>query len=208
MDMPSITSKQCSGKYSCGKTLPIEQFYRHPNGHYQSMCKSCQRKYKRMNTGKPQPNEHEVEFVHQCLQRGIYAVTGVRVQGYDDVTWSDVICWGFVRIEVKYGESLNGGYNFRMTHRQQQNGFDADIVCLIAGNDYYFFPPDHKVFFRHNGTRKSAVAWRPGAVMNKRNLRFGVPLCDEVMEAHKDNWCMIESVKIQKIKQLQSEANQ
>lgn len=204
MVKPIPISKRCNGKHGCGQTLPISEFNKHPNGHYQSMCKKCHSAYNKTRRGKMQSNEHESAFVQECYKRGIFAALGVTSQRH---AWTDVIAWGCVRIEVKHGEAYHEtGYNFRGTLRQSKNGFDADIVVLIAGNDYYFFPADHAIFLRTDGKRKQAVAWHKGRKPTGRAYRWGTPLTDEIMAAHKNGWHMIEMVKSRKVKALQETA--
>lgn len=206
MVKPIPLIKRCNGKNGCGKELPISEFRKHPGGGFQSMCKACKREYNRKRQGKHKSNEHEVAFVTECHRRGIFAAQGVTSRSH---AWTDVLAWGCVRIEVKYGEPYHTtGYNFRGTLRQSKKGFDADIVVLIAGDDYYFLPADHAVFFRNDGKRKQAVSWNKGRKPMGRAYRWGTPLTDDIMAAHKNGWHMIEMVKSRKVKALQEEALQ
>lgn len=206
MVKPIPLTKRCNGKHGCGEILPITEFYKHPNGHHQSMCKKCHTAYNKSRSGKTKSNEHEQAFVLECHKHGVFAVQGAATRSH---AWTDVIAWGCVRIEVKAAEiGATKGYNFRGTARQSKRGFDADIVVLVADGDYYFLPADHAVFFRNDGKRKTAVSWRPGHNPNGRDFRWGTPLTDDIMAAHKNGWHMIEMVKSRKVKALQEEALQ
>ena len=200
--MPNNTTdtseiKTCA---KCGETKPVAEFYFRFGKPY-SACKECvkqkSREYERLNTTAT-PNNGEATVIDELWRQGIYAANG-RAAPWRYV---DVIAWGCVRIEVKtshpyypkHGISLE--FQFGMGSNRRKDFDNCDIVIMLArwedGDEFYIFPADHPVFRNAKGDLKYGISWRPFA-----NHRKITPwLCsNEVMEAHRDNWGIIEEYR-------------
>lgn len=195
----------------CGIIKPLTDFYTHRSAADKraSTCKECVSLQQKARRAKPDYKAKEKSEAHhetegQLIQKlrgmGIYAAPGKSSE------WKrlDTVAWGCVKIELKsssYSRSI--GYTFTFSPKQVKDVFVSDIVCLMLIKDgvesYHLFPSDHPVFFRTDGSRKRGFAYRPGCSTSgqsrKNQRRFGISLTDELMNQHKDNWSLIETVR-------------
>lgn len=117
----------------------------------------------------------EQALIDYLANFNIFAVAG-KHSHYKHV---NVVAWGFIRIEVKrlvLDTRQNVNYYYAgNTPKQVKNGYNADVVCLIIDNDFYFFKPSHPAFFNDSGERlKTKVLYTPvGGVRHKaKSVQF------------------------------------
>lgn len=190
----------------CKVEKRLDEFYTHSSGKdgHMNTCIECYKQQqkdrrKRPDYHKKSKNEAQTEteglVIARLFREGIFAAPGKSSQWH----WIDVTAWGCVKVEVKSSNLMGSGYQFMFTPKQISKQFQSDIICLLCmnGNDvsYHLFPSDHQVFFLPNGKRKRGLGYDPLSTIRKNGYRFGISLDTPLMNQHKDNWSLIETVR-------------
>ena len=187
----------------CGKEKTLSEYYKKRSGAYESYCKPCHRE--RTSTYEIKPvtvagEAHEQKAIALLRKKGIYAVPGKASNLYANL---DVLAWGCVRIEVKYGYHDAGGFCWRFTPKQVEQGIQGDIVILIApfdsGDQYYLLPASNPIFYINGINQlKTGVKWQVGST------RTNTVVTDGMMALHRDNWQLIEQYRQNFVKKLKA----
>lgn len=203
--MDNDTPKKLCTK--CKIEKGIDEFYKHSSaadGHM-NICVECYKQQQKDRRKRPDyhkkskreaQTETEGQVISRFFREGIFATPGKSSQWH----WIDIVAWGCVKIEVKSSVfTPSAGYQFMFTPKQIKQNFQSDIVCLLCIKDgetsYHLFPSDHQVFFKPSGERKRGIGYNPGYGSTKHYKRFGLSLSDGLMEFHRDNWALIETVR-------------
>lgn len=197
--------KNCKNGTNClhpdGPYLPLSEFYQRvgaADGYY-TTCKKCYRSIARNYKSKPRGVaswSSEARAIDKLRSLGIYAAPGKTTE------WPkiDMAAWGCVRIEVKTAKMVNGNFRFELGHKTAERWKAHDLVmlvCLWPDGDpsYHIFDINDPVFWR-GGQLKSGVQYRVNGKHRKK--RWYETMTVEKMEAHRDNWQLIEQVRNQK----------
>lgn len=202
MTIVNCNTKTCS---VCGVEKPLSDYYIWTsNKKYMAQCKKCHQTRSKKYSPLPADrcgNEHQNALIDILRSRGIYASPGKS----SEYAYSDVVAWGCVRIEVKFGESLGSSnpsiWKFRFTERQTNGGLVADLIALMcpagSGKGYtcYLIDPSCPELYR--GGR-----FRPTFTINlgthRKNRTDGrLPLSSELLNTHRDNWQVIEQKRLE-----------
>lgn len=199
----TTVSKICA---SCKELKPLSEFYGRSNtpGHV-SECKACMKDRNRRAAHIP-PTEPraktEILAIDYLKAKGVQALPGKALKQ----SWVDVIAWGAVGIEVKYGVIKSSGtryeYNFTATPRQVKDGFRGHLVMLIcdpkdgSNPTFHIFRKDDPVFYiwrdgEPEPRLKTGLTYFRG---RKEALKHGdnrVVMTDAMMDAAQDNISLI-----------------
>jgi hypothetical protein len=175
-----------------GPRLPLSEFYEHYDG-YHNMCKACFKEYIKQYQNKPRQkagNSIEGLVIWKLRSTGVYAAPGK----CSEYRWVDVVARGCVRIEVK-GSSRhrNGHYQWFIGPKKAREDERSDFVVLVMLDDapsFFVFPSEHPAFYHQGGIPKRGVRYTPSANVYKAS---GVSLNDDLMEAHRDRFDLIDA---------------
>lgn len=191
---------------TCNKAKAVTEFYKRfgsPDG-LQYICKTCLLETNSKKRKGVKSNVHEQAFIATLAANGIPAMQSVAIS---KVSYTDVIAWGCVRVEVKYPVKQGNQYIYKFTKRQTEKQLACDLIVLVyptdTGEQYHVFSPLHAVFFHKNQTRKQNLAYTPNAVHKNAN---GATLTDDIMRTHQDNWYLIETMRLDKSRVLKHQS--
>lgn len=201
-----MTTSDCNTKscITCNTEKPLTEFYTYTsNKKIMPLCKTCHRA--RNKKYQPLPSDrcgvaHQNEFIDILLSRGIYASPGKS----SEYAHADVVAWGCVRIEVKFGESTNRHnphtWKFRFTEKQANGGMVADLIAFMCPNGIgkgytcYLIEPTCSELYR-DGKFKPVLTVNIGT--HRKPSRFGRgSLTQELLSAHLENWRAIEEKRL------------
>lgn len=178
-------------------------------GHYNSECKTC------LKNRSGNQNHHPIEesrvrsenlVIQRLKQEGIWAQTGKATDAPD----VDVTAWGVVWLECKHSILKPRGYADEFTWvaspKQAERGYLADIVMLICEwkpetYTFHLFRAADPVFYM-DGRLKTGFTYRPGRTRALKHGGNRVVMTSGMMEAARDNWGLIETVRCEHARQL------
>lgn len=164
----TVETKVCK---TCQKEKPVSEYYLNKsNRKPMAVCKLCHKNRTARPSGeKWQPkNVRETYVITWLRNKGIYASPG-KVSEY---TWVDVVAWGCIRVEVKYGEFNGRTYLFRFTQSQVEEGVRADVIALVVGEEVYIFRADHPYFYDNDNRLRPAVVYTPFPLSSMLNCHL------------------------------------
>lgn len=171
----------------CKKPKDPSEFYTRPNGKgHLSECKDCMKARNKDRTPLPatQPRAPtEIVAIDYLKSQGIYAAPGKSVK----TSHCDVVAWGVVGIEIKWGHLTSSGtrieWTFNATPVQRKRGFIGHLVMLIcdpkdgSAPTFHIFRKDDPVFY----------IWRPGESGSRLKTGFTYFRGREEALKHGDN---------------------
>lgn len=199
-----LDKKRCT---KCRMTKPVAEFYERSGlpGVYQSQCKDCykarsksQTKWTRKSNMNISSVRGENMVIEELKRNGIYAEAG-KTNAH---LYVDVVAWGCIHIEVKYGVGGDGDWRFTLTPKQQQRGFLADFVVLViedeGGAHFYLLDPDDDVFFTSatgERKRKSALTYVAGRTQQKKHSESYAALTESKLMEAENQWHRINELR-------------
>lgn len=194
-DVNSI--KYCS---TCKQDKPVAEFYTRSNGNPLGICKTC---HKARMRELPVHDRHEVvnkseKLVIDRLSANHIPASPGKTLGYK---WADIVAWGCVLIECKVSTDKGDGlFQWSFSPTQQQHGIRAHIIILCADYGYkityHLFDAKDPVFTSNRDSRNRKTGITFIANPNHRK-HYTSTLTNEVMNAHQDNWGLIERYRLQ-----------
>jgi len=186
----------------CKKPKDPSEFYKRPGGKgHLSECKDCMKARSKEQTPLPptQPREPtEILAIEYLRSKGVHALPGKAVKN----SWCDVVAWGAIGIEIKWGHLTSSGtrieWTFNTTHAQRERGFVGHLVMLVCdpkdGNDptFHIFRKDDPVFYiwrrGEPGPRlKTGFTYFRGREQALKHGENRVVMTDAMMDAAQDN---------------------
>lgn len=190
----------------CKKPKDPSEFYARSGGKgHLSECKACMKARNQDHTQLPptQPRDAtEIVAIDYLKRRGVHALPGKAVK----TSWCDVVAWGAVGIEIKWGCLTSSGtrieWTFNTTPVQRKRGFVGHLVMLICdpkdGSDptFHIFRKDDPVFYiwrdgEPEPRLKTGLTYFRG---RKEALKHGdnrVVMTDAMMDMAQDNISLI-----------------
>jgi hypothetical protein len=182
----------------CGYEKQSDDFYKRPDGkNLNSVCKDCMKKRsaakKINNTSKMISTVDSENLVLSKLHSmGIPALPGKAISH----SWTDIVAWGIVRIEVKYAIMRHDGqYIWTFSPTQTKKRVKGDVIVLIGRTEmgnaqrkhrYFILPSNSEVFYK-DGHRKKGVSF-PLSRLSMENVNTEI-------ENSEDNWGLVNQMR-------------
>lgn len=190
-----------------GPVLPITEFYGHKsakNG-IEGVCKICKLDYARIWRENKRAKgriwdktiptiESEADVIRELRSHGIFAAPGKLGEHFH----LDIVAWGCVRIDAKRSQFNGRSFTFPLGRKDEEYWYLTDLIILVCiwpdeHSTYHVFPADHSIF-TINGKHKSGVCYTPSNLRRQKHP-YRVSITDELMEAHRDRWDLVEEYR-------------